>query len=121
MTDRRQEPREEAGAGPDAGDHPAGEASGAEEGGSGEERHHPNYLAVWGGLALLTLLEVGVAFLNLPREFIVLALLGMAVWKALLVALYFMHLRFEPLRVTLVAAAPLPLAAILILAVLLEY
>lgn len=89
--------------------------------GSGEEREHPNYLAVWGGLAFLTLLEVGVAFVDLPRSVIVLALLGMAVWKALLVALYFMHLRFETRRVVMVAVAPLPLAAILILTVLAEF
>jgi cytochrome c oxidase subunit 4 len=88
---------------------------------SGEEREHPNYLAVWAGLALLTLLEVGVAFVDLSRMLIVLVLLGLAVWKALLVALYFMHLRFEPRRVVMVAVAPLPLAAILMLAVLAEF
>ncbi len=91
------------------------------EPGAEGEREHPNYLAVWGGLALLTLLEVGVAFVDLSRTLIVLTLLGLAVWKALLVALYFMHLRFEPRRVVLVAVAPLPLAAILILAVLAEF
>lgn len=91
------------------------------ESGSAHDREHPNYLAVWGGLALLTLLEVGVAFVDLSRMLIVLILLGLAVWKALLVALYFMHLRFEPRRVVLVAVAPLPLAAILILAVLAEF
>lgn len=94
------------------------------ENGGGEdagERHHPNYLAVWAGLAVLTLIEVGVAFVNLPREVIVLSLLGLAVWKALLVALYFMHLRFEPLRLVLIATAPLPLAPILVFAVMAEF
>lgn len=84
-------------------------------------RHHPNYLAVWAGLAVLTLIEVGVAFVNLPREVIVLSLLGLAVWKALLVALYFMHLRFEPGRLVLIAAAPLALAPILVFAVMAEF
>jgi caa(3)-type oxidase subunit IV len=45
----------------------------------------------------------------------------MAVWKALLVALYYMHLRWEPRRLWVLAAAPLPLVAFLILAVLMEY
>lgn len=101
----------------------AGSETRDETGGPGSEhdREHPNYLAVWGGLALLTVLEVGVAFVDLSRTLIVLILLGLAVWKALLVALYFMHLRFEPRRVVLVAVAPLPLAAILILAVLAEF
>lgn len=94
----------------------------AETGQAGEEgRHHPNYWAVWVGLAVLTLLEVSVAFVNLPREVIVLSLLGLAVWKALLVALYFMHLRFEPARLVLIAAAPLSLAPILVFAVLAEF
>ncbi|MFB6240107.1 MAG: cytochrome C oxidase subunit IV family protein [Gemmatimonadota bacterium] len=90
-------------------------------GGEDEGRHHPNYMAVWAGLAVLTLIEVGVAFLSLPRQVIVLTLVGLAVWKALLVALYFMHLRFEPLRLVLIAAAPLPLAPILVFAVLAEF
>lgn len=90
-------------------------------GGGGDGRHHPNYMAVWAGLAVLTAIEVGVAFLSLPREVIVLTLIGLAVWKALLVALYFMHLRFESTRLVLIAAAPLALAPILVFAVLTEF
>jgi cytochrome c oxidase subunit 4 len=74
-----------------------------------------------GVLAVLTLLEVGVAFMGFSRTATILALLGMAVWKALLVALYFMHLRFEPTAVRLVAAAPLVPAAILMLLVIFEW
>jgi cytochrome c oxidase subunit 4 len=103
---------------PDAGGAgEAGAAAAAADTGHGP----PRYMAVWGGLALLTLLEVGVAFMGFSRSVTILALLGMAVWKALLVALYYMHLRFEPNAVRLVAAAPLIPAAILMLTVLLEY
>jgi hypothetical protein len=35
--------------------------------------------------------------------------------------MYYMHLRFERLRVILLATAPLPLAIILVLAILLEH
>ncbi len=84
-------------------------------------KKHPNYLAVWVGLAVLTAIEVGVAFMGLPRHLTIWTLVGLAIWKALLVALYFMHLRFERLRVVVLAAAPLPLAVILVLAVLTEY
>ena len=38
-----------------------------------------------------------------------------------LVAMYYMHLRYERLRLILLATAPIPLAIILVLAVLLEY
>jgi cytochrome c oxidase subunit 4 len=84
-------------------------------------RKHPNYMLVWGGLFVLTVVEVAAVYLGLPRHLLVLALLFLAVWKALLVALYFMHLRFEPKRLALVALTPLPLAAILVVAVLQEY
>jgi caa(3)-type oxidase subunit IV len=84
-------------------------------------RKHPNYLAVWGGLFVLTVVEVAAVYLRIPRHLLVLALLLLAAWKALLVALYFMHLKFEPKRLALVALAPLPLGVILVVAVLQEF
>lgn len=88
----------------------------------GSEGHaQPKYMAIWGALAVLTAIEVGVAFLGLSRSATILALLGLAVWKALLVALYFMHLKFESTALRIVAAAPLLPAALLIVIVLLEY
>ena len=84
-------------------------------------RKHPNYLAVWGGLFLLTVVEVAAVYMRLPRRLLVLALLLLAAWKALLVALYFMHLRFEPKRLALLALTPLPLGVILVIAVLQEF
>jgi cytochrome c oxidase subunit 4 len=84
-------------------------------------RKHPNYLAVWGGLFILTVIEVTAVYLRIPRHLLVLALLLLAVWKALLVALYFMHLRFEPKRLALIAMTPLPLGVILVVAVLQEF
>ncbi len=83
---------------------------------------HPRYMLVWLWLAILTAAEVAVVwFTALPKSWVVVALLIMAVWKALLVALYFMHLRFEPLRVAVLATSPLPLAVLLVMAVLQEY
>ena len=83
--------------------------------------HHPNYIAVFIGLAVLTAIELGVAFLPWSKMTIVIILIALAVWKALLVALYYMHLRFEPNRLRILAAAPLPLAVILVVAVIMEY
>ena len=82
---------------------------------------HPKYMLILLYLAILTLLEVLVAFLAIPKWMIVVSLLIMAVWKALLVALYYMHLKFEPNRLRLVALAPLPAVAIMILAIMMEY
>lgn len=86
-----------------------------------DARPHPNYMGIFGILFVLTLVEVGVAFLGLSRTFTILALLLLAVWKALLVALYYMHLRYEPGRLRLLALSPLPLAIILVVAVLTEF
>lgn len=81
----------------------------------------PNYMAVWAGLAVLTLVEVGVAFLGFSKRVTVLILVGLAIWKALLVALYYMHLRFESRRLVAMVIAPLPLAVILVLAALTDF
>jgi cytochrome c oxidase subunit 4 len=85
------------------------------------DHKHPNYVAVWGGLFVLTVIEVAAVYLRIPRHLLVLALLLLAAWKVLLVALYFMHLRFEPKRLALVALAPLPLGVVLVVAVLQEF
>ncbi len=88
----------------------------------GAARHaHPNYIGIWIALAVLTGVELGVAFLPFNKTVLVLLLLGLAFWKAILVALYYMHLRFEPNRLRILAIAPLPLIVILVSAVIMEY
>jgi cytochrome c oxidase subunit IV len=82
---------------------------------------HPNYIGVWIGLAILTGVELGVAFLPWHKKTIILLLVFLAGWKALMVALYFMHLRFETNRLRIMAIAPLPLAVILVVAVIQEF
>jgi cytochrome c oxidase subunit 4 len=82
---------------------------------------HPRYILIWFFLAALTAVELSVAFLPWPKHIIVLILVGMAFWKAALVGLYYMHLRFEPNRLRILAIAPLPLFAVLVLAVITEY
>lgn len=88
----------------------------------GRQRHaHPNYILIWVFLAVLTGLELTVAFLPWPKSVIIVVLIGMAFWKAALVGLYYMHLRFEPNRLRILAIAPLPLFAVLVLAVITEF
>ena len=82
---------------------------------------HPPYLLIWLYLTLLTVAELALAFqLPIARNVKLLVLLGMAVWKALLVALFFMHLKFERWNLRILFIVPLPLAAILMLAVITE-
>ena len=81
----------------------------------------PPYFMVWGVLFGLTVAEVLVAFFSgIPKTFLILVLLVLALWKALLVALYYMHLKFEPRRLWWVVLSPVPLIFILIGVVLLE-
>lgn len=85
-------------------------------------RKHPNYLGIWAILFVLTAAEVLVALESpIPKHILIVVLVLLAVWKAVLVAMYYMHLKFERLRLIILAAAPLPLAFIFVLAVLTEY
>ena len=82
---------------------------------------HPNYVLIWVYLAVLTAVEVGVAFVShFSKTTLLIILMFLAVWKALLVALYFMHLKFEKWNLRFVAIIPIPLALILIIFVLQE-
>ena len=95
----------------------------AESGGTQHTAAHkgPSYIMVWLFLFVLTVAEVLIAFVSgLPETILILILLALAVWKALLVAMYYMHLRFEPKKLWIVVVTPLPLVAILIGVVLLE-
>ena len=86
-----------------------------------EEHPQPRYILIWVVLLVLTMAEVGYAFMDLPKVWLATGLVIMALWKALLVAMYFMHLRYEPRRLWVLAASPLPLAVILVLAVITEF
>ncbi len=87
---------------------------------TGEEHKAPPYMMVFGVLGVLTVLEVLFAFTSLPKIWLALGLIAMAIWKAVLVALYYMHLRFEPPRLWVMALAPVPLAIILVAVVIKE-
>ncbi len=88
---------------------------------TGEEHKSPPYMIVFVVLAVLTVLEVLFAFTSLPKFWLALGLIAMALWKAFLVALYYMHLRFEPRRLWILAASPIPLAIILVVVVVREF
>lgn len=81
-------------------------------------RAHPNYLMIWVWLAALMLLSVLAAYLPTSAVLVLAIILGLALVKAVLVALYYMHLRFESPLVWLVVIPPLVLAAILVVALL---
>lgn len=56
------------------------------------EHKQPNYLGIFVVLVILTMIEIGVTFTSLPRIPI---LIPLAILKAGLVVLFYMHLRFD--------------------------
>jgi len=61
----------------------------------GATHQHPNYMLIFWWLLGLTVLEVAVPMVITAQVPKVALLVSMAVTKAVLVALYFMHLKFE--------------------------
>jgi cytochrome c oxidase subunit 4 len=64
------------------------------------------YWIVFGALAVLTVLEVLVASAGVPKAPMVVALILLAVSKASLVGLFFMHLKHEMRALKLTVALP---------------
>ena len=78
----------------------------------------PNYAAVFWSLLILTIFEIIVANMPFPKFAVVLLLVGLAIVKATLVALFYMHLKFEKYIIYIIVLFPLLLAVILTVAVL---
>jgi caa(3)-type oxidase subunit IV len=79
------------------------------------ERHQePNYVHILYWLAALTAAEIAVAlYVQVPVAKYVL-LIGMALTKASLVALFFMHLKFERSTLMIIAFTPLLICTFLV-------
>lgn len=79
---------------------------------------HPNYMGIFWVLLVLTIVEVALTFLGLPKLLLGSLLVILAVWKAALVAMYFMHLKFERRTLAMIAVVPFILCLFLILMLL---
>jgi cytochrome c oxidase subunit 4 len=85
------------------------------------EHKHPNYMAIFYFLAVLTALEI---LLVLPwfrpssKLLVGVLLCAMAVAKAALVAAYFMHLKFEARTLGMIAVTPLAIATLLVFVIM---
>lgn len=75
---------------------------------------HPkvNAIKIFIWLVVLTAIEIGLVYLNLPKALLATALILSAMMKAALVAVYFMHLKFEGKIIWGVLAGTCALAAI---------
>ncbi|MFQ5802541.1 MAG: cytochrome C oxidase subunit IV family protein [Candidatus Methylomirabilales bacterium] len=77
------------------------------------ERGHPNYVAVWLWLVGLMVASVAISQLPFSKSATVVVIFAIAGVKAVLVALNFMHLKFERLLIYSLAIVPLLLFFIL--------
>jgi cytochrome c oxidase subunit IV len=85
------------------------------------ENVHPPYMIIWGILAILMFAKVGVSLIGMPQWMSITLLVMISLVSALLVALYYMHLRFEPRKLWILAAVPFPLVLILLILVLQDF
>ncbi len=78
--------------------------------------HHeePNYMNIFWALAVLTVIEIAVVYLPITKLLIGFLLVSLASTKAALVAMYFMHLKFEKPTLGLIALTPMILCVFLI-------
>jgi cytochrome c oxidase subunit 4 len=82
------------------------------------EHKHPNYMVIFWTLAILTVAELIVIFLPFGKVVNGTLLCGLALGKAALVAMYFMHLKFETRTLGLIAVTPLAIATLLVFVIL---
>src|ERR1700683_147881 len=85
-----------------------------------EEHHISNsvYLIVGGFLLVLTAMEITVSYVHALRPVMVPLLVVLAIAKFALIALFFMHLRYEKLELNIIFGFPLTVALIAFLALM---
>lgn len=76
------------------------------------------YLWVVFWLAVLTATEVGITYLAINPTLLIVSLLVLALVKALLVALFYMHLRYDFTILSIIGGFPFFLAVVMFLIVL---
>jgi cytochrome c oxidase subunit 4 len=75
-------------------------------------------MAIFWYLAVLTVVEIGVVFLPFGKFTNGVLLCALAVTKAAMVAMYFMHLKFETRTLGMIAVTPLVIATLLVFVLL---
>ena len=94
---------------------------GADPGPEGEEHAHPGgkeYLAIATVLTVLTAVEVAIFYIPSMKPVLVPSLLTLSAVKFALVAMFYMHLKFDHRIFSWLFVTPMILAALVILALL---
>ncbi len=77
-------------------------------------KEHPKYLNIFWWLLGLTIVEVAVAIPDYATVLKAILLIGLACGKAILVANYFMHLKFERKTLALIVITPFLICVFLV-------
>jgi cytochrome c oxidase subunit 4 len=75
---------------------------------------HPNYMAVFFALLVLTVISVGVDMVGGKSQGGMTIIMLVAVCKSVLVAMYFMHLKYDWFQVYIMVVGPLIMGTIMI-------
>ena len=80
-----------------------------------EHKEHPKYMIIFVWLAVLTAIEIGVAIPEYSILLKAILLIGLACGKAALVAIYFMHLKFEKRTLAAIVITPFLICVFLVI------
>jgi cytochrome c oxidase subunit 4 len=72
------------------------------------------YAVTWFWLLAITVLELAVVILGVPKVLLAITLITMAILKAALIMAYFMHLRYEKLSLIYTVVVPMFFLAIVL-------
>ena len=76
--------------------------------------HTKQYLVIFGWLVALTIFEIVVALMHFPTVVLAILLVASSLGKAMLIGLYFMHLKFESRVLWFLPAAPVVFAILFV-------
>lgn len=72
------------------------------------------YAVTWFWLLVITVLELAIVLLHVPKVILVMTLLIMAFLKAGLIVAYFMHLKYEKLSLVYAVVVPMVFLAVVL-------
>ncbi len=81
-------------------------------------KEHPKYMNIFWWLLALTIIEVAVAIPEYATVLKAILLIGLACSKAILVANYFMHLKFERKTLAVIVVTPFLICVLLVFALM---
>ena len=84
-----------------------------------EPRHqsgYRSYVVTWLWLLVITVLEIAVVLVGLPKPLLASLLLMMSLMKAALIVAYFMHLRYERVAFIYTVIAPMVVLIVVLVA-----